>query len=733
MANFTPQEIEQMLQEFFDTVGKRQYVGARYVPVFGRHNSGNIDWDNRDAYEPLTIVYYNGDTYTSRRYVPAGIDISDTDYWVITGRYNAQVEQYRQEVLSFQWQIDAANEAVNTLREDVAADYVPFPDTQQYPKYGTSGQLLSTHANGHTEWVDPVTVTSEVAEPLIEDWLDAHPEATTTVLDGSVTDAKLVQSGGILSRVGVRDILPRPSDFNDFVNNAAYIVRDEINSNNYTNKPNITIKSGFLTVYRISTWIVQIYYNLNNDVDDIMIFYRLGSYNSSTETYSFHTWTCANYSKGEDTTITDFNSGCANKTFWITRSRYNSISNAPSRAMLMGSNGTHCVFSDISPTTSLSLQTLMCPQTGVFYFRMYTGTWSDWTQILQNSRLMSYETDLNNINYNSTWILRAAYDGRYINIPDDFRPDAGFLECWYNSSNGWVFQRLTSTSSEGAVWYRMYTDGNAGNWTKANASIETAISTMQEDITELQDQSLTDESLLKLNLPAIFHTIGVVGDSLASGQGRINNMSTYHDFYDFSWPQCMAKEIGSTVYNFTKSGLNTRTWLTNQTYGWSLANDGNHRSDCYIIGLGANDVALGSEYVGSSSDINIADYTQNADTYYGNYARIISMLRTVEPRSYIFVLTNPVYGSDATVRAALNDAVRYMPTIFNRVYLIDFDTDEFTGNSFIARNNVHSHYTPAAYKYIANLITKEMSKIIYNNPSEFYWANLVGTQYSDPS
>lgn len=32
-------------------------------------------------------------------------------------------------------------------------------------------------------------------------WLDAHPEATTTVQDGSVTNAKLVQSGGILEYV----------------------------------------------------------------------------------------------------------------------------------------------------------------------------------------------------------------------------------------------------------------------------------------------------------------------------------------------------------------------------------------------------------------------------------------------------------------------------------------------------------------------------------------------------
>lgn len=35
----------------------------------------------------------------------------------------------------------------------------------------------------------------------VDAWLEAHPEATTTVQDNSLTDAKLVQTGGVLSRV----------------------------------------------------------------------------------------------------------------------------------------------------------------------------------------------------------------------------------------------------------------------------------------------------------------------------------------------------------------------------------------------------------------------------------------------------------------------------------------------------------------------------------------------------
>lgn len=59
-----------------------------------------IDWDKTKTYEPLTIVYHQGNSYTSRQSVPAGVLITDTTYWALTGNYNAQIEQYRKETAS---------------------------------------------------------------------------------------------------------------------------------------------------------------------------------------------------------------------------------------------------------------------------------------------------------------------------------------------------------------------------------------------------------------------------------------------------------------------------------------------------------------------------------------------------------------------------------------------------------------------------------------------------------
>lgn len=77
--------------------GVTQYVGARYVPLF----ANPAQWSSEREYEPLTIVLYKGNSFTSMQYVPVGIDITNEEFWAQTGNYNAQIEQYRQEVREY--------------------------------------------------------------------------------------------------------------------------------------------------------------------------------------------------------------------------------------------------------------------------------------------------------------------------------------------------------------------------------------------------------------------------------------------------------------------------------------------------------------------------------------------------------------------------------------------------------------------------------------------------------
>ena len=79
----------------------RQYVGARYVPkIMG-------EWNKALQYEALSVVTYMGNSFTSKVPVPANVEIDNTDYWINTGNYNAQVEAYRKETE------DVANDLTN--------------------------------------------------------------------------------------------------------------------------------------------------------------------------------------------------------------------------------------------------------------------------------------------------------------------------------------------------------------------------------------------------------------------------------------------------------------------------------------------------------------------------------------------------------------------------------------------------------------------------------------------
>lgn len=100
-----------------DYSGVREYIGARYVPVF----ANPPEWNDTRGYEPLTIVLHQGNSFTSTQYVPTGIDISNTEYWLETGNWNAQIEAYREEVRRFDGRITQnANDIMEAIKANAA-------------------------------------------------------------------------------------------------------------------------------------------------------------------------------------------------------------------------------------------------------------------------------------------------------------------------------------------------------------------------------------------------------------------------------------------------------------------------------------------------------------------------------------------------------------------------------------------------------------------------------------
>lgn len=143
----------------------RTYIGARYVPIF----ANPVEWDLERSYEYLTIVTHNGDSYTSKRAVPAGTSITNTDYWVLTGNYNQAVSQLRTEVNELTESVASLNDEVSNNTSDISVlnnmasvkDTVLITDSYgNYPTPQTSyvtllkqreelGTIYSTANNGY--------------------------------------------------------------------------------------------------------------------------------------------------------------------------------------------------------------------------------------------------------------------------------------------------------------------------------------------------------------------------------------------------------------------------------------------------------------------------------------------------------------------------------------------------------------------------------------------------------
>ena len=100
----------------------RQYIGARYVPKFFEGGSSqSAEWLANTQYEALTIVTRNGNSYTSRKPVPANIGAPEENPqdWVSTGIFNEQVEGYRQEVSALSDTVDDVISDIGDIREDI--------------------------------------------------------------------------------------------------------------------------------------------------------------------------------------------------------------------------------------------------------------------------------------------------------------------------------------------------------------------------------------------------------------------------------------------------------------------------------------------------------------------------------------------------------------------------------------------------------------------------------------
>ena len=228
---------------------------------------------------------------------------------------------------------------------------------------------------------------------------------------------------------------------------------------------------------------------------------------------------------------------------------------------------------------------------------------------------------------------------------------------------------------------------------------------------------------------SILEDVGFIGDSLCSGELEIHSGGTTHfvDFYDISWGQRLCKLLGIEGFNFSSGGQTAKGWCTGS---WSRAWGGDGASTnlkkAYIIGMGVNDsarIAGGTLSLGNvDTDINYADYTQNADTFAGWYAGIIQRLKSVRPNAPIFVITIPE-------NMVVNPVISAMPNLFSKVYLIDLFHYLPITEELRTRYFYYGHCSEAGYQYFAFIFNTYIDYIIRKNQADFKLVHLQGTEW----
>ncbi len=238
------------------------------------------------------------------------------------------------------------------------------------------------------------------------------------------------------------------------------------------------------------------------------------------------------------------------------------------------------------------------------------------------------------------------------------------------------------------------------------------------------DEKPLDRLVEGYSYTSIFRTIAFIGDSLSSGEFEARDEQgnkSYHDMFQYSWGQFIARKNDLKAYNFSRGGMTAREYLDSfaeQNGFW----DEDKRCQAYVIALGVNDVYNGGLEVGGVEDIDPSDYRNNKPTFIGNYAQIISRYKEISPAAKFFFVTFPnddVRGTSEqtcdTIKALYN-----LAEYFENSYVIDlYKYGPVYDARFREKFYLYGHMNPMGYIFTANIIDSYIDYIIRKNPDDF--------------
>lgn len=257
-----------------------------------------------------------------------------------------------------------------------------------------------------------------------------------------------------------------------------------------------------------------------------------------------------------------------------------------------------------------------------------------------------------------------------------------------------------------------------------------------EDIFDNEKELPLDNIVTDGGYCGIFRTICCIGDSLSSGE--MESMETpggskgYHDYFEYSWGQFMARDVGAEVLNFSRGGMSAKEYCE------SFAKVNNMWSpkaaaQAYIIALGVNDISANGKNLGEVSDIDLKDWRNNKETFAGFYAQIIQRIKEIQPKARIFLMTIPRSDNDKERREAedIHQKLLWdMSELFEYTYVLDFRKyAPIYDEAFKEKFFLGGHMNAAGYRLTAKMAESYIDYIIRHNMDDFAQIAFVGTEF----
>ena len=232
---------------------------------------------------------------------------------------------------------------------------------------------------------------------------------------------------------------------------------------------------------------------------------------------------------------------------------------------------------------------------------------------------------------------------------------------------------------------------------------------------------------------SIFRTIAFIGDSLSSGEFETRDeegKAHYHDLYEYSWGQYIARKNGLKAYNFSKGGMTGKRYIEEFAESRGYWNP-ELAAQAYVIALGVNDIYNKHMPVGTIDDIDVTDWrNNNTETFAGFYGAIISRYKEISPEAKFFFVTFPRESRREGVEttAQMIDLLYKLTEIFDNSYVIDlYKYGPLYSPEFRDRFYLHGHMTPDGYILTAELIDSYIDYIVRHNPKDFKQVGFINS------